>query len=161
LPEEVLDALTTLHPDPGWAIVQLAEPMLRDGAERHRTRHRAPLAEIVHLPGRRSLIVVQPQVFTPLRGVSMIPLSDGRAFLTMDGGGGIADLELAILDQMAVTPADTVEHTRLTQVRELVRSWRLDPGLVFRTRSIIVVEGVSRVERRALTTLDALEAPEA
>ena len=91
----------------------------------------------------------------------MIPLSDGRAFLAMEGGSGIADLELAILDQLGVTPVDTVEHTRLTQARDIVRSWRLDPRLVFRIRSIIVVEGVSSVERRALTTLNAVEAPEA
>jgi hypothetical protein len=157
LPQEVLEVLATLHPDPAWAIVQLVTPMLRDGAERRRTTPHAALAEIVHLPGRRSLIVVQPQVFTLLPGVSMIPLADGRAFLAMDGVGGIADLELAILDRLAITPADTLEHTRLTQVREILRKWRVDPDLLFRTKSIIVVEGVSSVGRRPLTTLDTVD----
>jgi hypothetical protein len=91
----------------------------------------------------------------------VIPLADGRAFLAMDGAGGIADLELAILDQLAVTPAETPEHECLTQVREIVRQWRLDPDLVFRTKSLIVVEAVSSVGRRPLMALDTVDATEA
>lgn len=160
LPEEVLDALGTLHRDPGWAIVQLVEPILRDSPNRRPPRPPAALVELVHLPGRRSLIVVQPQAFTPLRGVSTIPLADGRAFLAFDHAGGIADLEVAILDQLEVTPARSPERKRLMRVRDIVRAWRHHPGLVFRTRSIIVVEGVGAVARRPLATLETVDATE-
>ena len=112
----------------------------------------------MHLPGRRSLIVVQPQVFTPLRGVSTIPLADGRAFLAFDHAGGIADLEVAILDQLEVTPARSPERTRLMEMRDVIRAWRHDPGLVFRTKSIIVVEGIDAVARCALATLETADA---
>jgi hypothetical protein len=155
LPEEVLDALRTVHPDPGWAIVQLVEPILSAGPHRQRPRGPAPLIELVHLPGRRALIVVQPDVFARLRGVSMIPLADGRAFLAFDHAGGLADLEVAMLDQLEAAPARSTERAHLTQVRDILRAWRHDPALVFRTRSILVVEGVAGVERRPLATLQA------
>lgn len=153
LPEEVLDALRTIHRDPGWAIVQLVEPILSHSARRRRPKGPRALAELVHLPGRRSLIVVQPHVFTRLRGVSTIPLADGRAFLAFDRGGGLADLEIAILDELEVTAPRGAERTQLMQVRDIVRAWRRDPGLVCRVKSIIVVEGVAGVERGPLTTL--------
>lgn len=107
----------------------------------------------MHLPGRRALIVVQPQVFTPLRGVSLIPLADGRAFLAFDHAGGLADLEVAILDQLELLPLKSAERASLLQLRDIVRAWRRDPGLAFRVRSIIVVEGVGGVERRSLAAL--------
>jgi hypothetical protein len=160
LPKEALDALGTVHPDPGWAIVQLVEPILRDGPSRRRPRPPAALVELVRLPGRRSLIVVQPQAFTPLRGVSTIPLADGRAFLAFDHAGGIADLEVAILDQLEVAPARSLERKRLTRLRDIVRAWRHDPGLVFRTKSIIVVEGAGAGAGRPLATLETVDATE-
>ncbi len=158
LPEEVLDALRMLHQDPGWAIVQLVEPILSDRAHGRRPTAPAAIAELVHLPGRRALIVVQPQVFTRLDGVSTIPLSDGRAFLAFDHAGGLGDLEVAILDQLEVAPTRSAERTQLMQVRDIVRAWRRDPRLVFRTKSIIVAEGIVGVERRRLAALEASDA---
>ncbi len=157
LPEEVLDALGTVHQDTGWAIVQLVEGRLTDGARESRTRALAPLAELVHLPGGRALIVVQPRLFTGLRGVSTILLADGRAFLALDHQGGIADLELAILDLLEELPARSRERAQLIQVRNLVRTWRRGSGLVFRTKSIIVAEGAADTERRPLATLETAE----
>jgi hypothetical protein len=42
-------------------------------------------------------------------------------------------------------------------VRGILRAWRHDAGLVFRTKSIIVVEGLVGVERRPLAALRALD----
>jgi hypothetical protein len=160
LPKEALDALGTVHRDPGWAIVQLVEPILRSGPSRRRPRPPAALAELVRLPGRRSLIVVQPQAFTPLRGVSTIPLADGRAFLVFDHAGGVAELEVSILDQLEVAPARSLERKRLMRLRDIVRAWRHDPRLVFRTKSIIVVEGAGAGAGRPLATLETVDATE-
>jgi hypothetical protein len=157
LPEEVLQALRTIHRDLGWAIVRLVEPILSEGAQR-RPPGPAPLAELVHLPGRRALIVVQPKMVTSLKGVSLIPLADGRAFLAFDHAGGLADLEVAILDQLELVPPKGTERGQLLQLRDIVRTWRRDPGLAFRVKSIIVVEGVGGLERRPLA---ALKNPEA
>ncbi len=155
LPNEVLDALRTLHRDPGWAIVQLVESMLGDGTHRTRPRPPAAPAELVHLPGRRALIVVQPQLFRQLRGVSTIPLADGRALLAFDRPGGLADLEVAILDHLESASTTGAERTQLMQLRDIVRAWRRDPGLVFRTKAILMTERVRGVERRPLATLKA------
>jgi hypothetical protein len=154
LPEEVLEALRTLHHDLGWAIVQLVQPILHSGEKRPQARVPKPLAELVHLPGGRALIVVEPRVFRNLRGVSTIPLADGRAFLAFDQNGGLAELELAILDRLETLPTGLQERTQLVQVRDIMRKWRRGPGLAFRSKAIIVVEGGSRGKRRPLSNLD-------
>lgn len=152
LPDDVLDALRRMHPDPGWAIVQLVEPLTQSGRQPVK---RAPVvAELAHLPGRRALIVVQPQLFSRLTGVSTIPLSDGRAFLAFDQAGGIADLEVAVLDRIEELGASSEERKHLLAVRDIVRNWRRDPCLVFHTKSIIVVEGGAGAERRPLARLE-------
>lgn len=158
LPEDVLDLLRTFHRDPGWAIVRLVESTFGDGAGRRASREPIALAELVHLPGRRGLIVVQPQAFKRLRGVSTIPLADGRAFLAFDQAGGLADLEVAILDALEVAPRDSGDHAQLTQIREIVRAWRRDKRLAFRTKTIIVVQGLGVRERGLLTPLQDIKA---
>ena len=54
----------------------------------------------MQLPGKRALILVKPDVFAGLNGVSVIPLSDGRGFLALDVGRGLADLEVAVVDRL-------------------------------------------------------------
>jgi hypothetical protein len=157
LPEDVLDSLRRLHRDPGWAIVRLVESTLGDHVARRASIQPRALAEVVHLPGRRGLILVQPHAFKGLRGVSTIPLSDGRAFLAFDEEGGLADLEVAILDALEASPPGGEDHAQLRQIREIVRAWRRDEGLAFRTKSIIVVEGAAAVERAPLAPLQDVD----
>lgn len=139
LPDDVLTALRTLHPDPGWAIVQLVERSLGSATEDRRCSPPAAVAELVHLPGSRALIVVQPHAFARMRGVATIALADGRAFLAFDQPSRLADLEVAILDQMEAATS-VAQREDLTQAREIVRAWRKDSDLVFRPMSILVVE---------------------
>ena len=54
----------------------------------------------MQLPGQRALILVQPEAFRRLKGVSIIPLADGRGFLALEANRGVADLELAVLDRL-------------------------------------------------------------
>jgi hypothetical protein len=157
LPEDVLERLRGIHRDVGWAIVRLVESTSMDRtAAPSAPPAAAPLAELVHLPGKRALIVGQPQVFKGLRGIATIPLADGRAFLALDQGNGFADLELAILDVLEGSRAQTPRRGQLQEVRDIVRAWRRDPGLAFRAKSIIVVESVAQVERRPLGALQAV-----
>jgi hypothetical protein len=152
LPQDVIHSLRTVHRDLGWAIVRLVESTLGDRATK-RPSEPSPLAELAHLPGKQGLIVVQPQVFKGLRGVSTSPLADGRAFLAFDQGGGLADLEVAILDMLEATPRHSGRSPQLAQLRHIVRAWRRDPGLTVRIKSIIVIESIARVERRPLAPL--------
>ena len=153
LPEDVLAALRAVHHDPGWAIVRVVESTLGKSARNGPARAARALAELVHLPGRRALIVVQPRPFRRLRGVSTIPLSDGRAFLAFDHAGGLADLEVAILDALEAAPSGSGVRAQLAEIRSIVRGWRQQPRLAFRTRSIIVVEGTTGAPRRPLAAL--------
>jgi hypothetical protein len=153
LPNDILDSLRTLHGDPGWAIVRLVESTLGSGLWERAPRKPRPLAELVHLPGKRGLIVVQSEAFKQLRGVSTIPLADGRAFLAFDEEGGLAQLEVAIIDALEGAGSDRAQHARLLQIRDIVRGWRHDPGLAFRAKSIIVVDGLAAVERKLLAPL--------
>jgi hypothetical protein len=144
LPEEVIAALRTVHQDLGWAIVRLTEPLLGQGRHRQASGGSPQPAELAYLPGRRALIVVAREALADLPGVDAIPLADGRAFLALEPGRGIADLELAILDRLEATAPGTPQRRVLATLRETVRSWRRNPHLAFRTQSIIVIEGATR-----------------
>jgi len=150
LPEDVLNSLRTIHQDPAWAIVQLVESRLRNRTTERQSTAASTTAELVHLPGKRGLIVVQDNVFGRIPGISMIPLADGRSFLAFDEPARLADLEVAIIDKLALIPSSTVEHARLTRILETVRGWRRDRRLVFRSKSIIVVEASDRIAQTSL-----------
>jgi hypothetical protein len=153
LPDDVLVALRSVHHDPGWAIVRLVESTVREPGLTAAPRTARPLAELVYLPGGRALIVVEPQPFKRLRGVATIPLADGRAFLAFENAGGLADLELALVDALEKTPTASRSRAPLAEIRGIVRGWRRHPKLAFRTRSIIVVEGIVEGPWRPLAPL--------
>jgi hypothetical protein len=158
LPEDVLEKLEALHADPAWAIVELVESSFGNGP-RGRGRRRADAVaaaqpvELVRLSGRRALIVVEPRLFARLRGVSTLPLADGRAFLALDHPGGIADLELAVLDRLEELRGRSAERARLERARAALRQWRRTSRLTFRSKSIIVVEGALAEADRPLPKL--------
>lgn len=133
LPADVVAWLRRLDPDPAWAIVSLFERATKKATGPART------AELVQLPGKRALILVRPDVFAGLRGVSVVPLSDGRGFLALESGRGIADLEVAVVDKLDAPALAADQRVALTEVRNLLRDWR-QQGLQFVSRSILVVE---------------------
>jgi hypothetical protein len=133
LPDDALQALNRVDPDTGWAIVKLLE-------RKPRQPSRPPDVELAAIGARRSLIVVSRSMFKTLPGVSLIPLNDTRAFLALEPGRGMSDLELAIIDRLAGTTLATRERTALEALRAQLASWRRDRTLKFHSRSIIVVE---------------------
>jgi hypothetical protein len=155
LPDDVVTALRSINVDLGWAIVQLAEPLLKGSAFSNEpaSDESERLIELAQLPKKRALIVVWDPVLREIPGVTAIPLSDGRSFLAFDGVAGLADLELAVLDRIEALPAEAKGRPALVQIRESVRSWRQDDKLRFTTKSIIVVERVSGPSERTLGRL--------
>lgn len=132
LPDDVVTWLSTLDADLGWAVVRLHERSLKSTHSRQHT-----LADLVQLPGRRALILVKPESFANLKGISTIPLADGRGFLALDPGKGVADLELAVIDRLDVQGLPARERADLQFLRQQLRQWRED-GTEFESRSIIV-----------------------
>jgi len=140
-----------LHPDPAWAIVKLFD---RRKERTEPTAERAA-AELVQLPGRRALILVRPERFRGLQGVSLIPLEDGRAFLALDDNGGLAELEVALLDKSELPDTSPVERDQLRDIRGQLKAWR-HAGIKFVTESIIVAQ-LRRAEGRQPRALGRLK----
>lgn len=150
LPEDVVRWLKGIHADPAWAIVSLFETGMRGARRRHLDARANP--ELLQLPGRRALIVVNPQSYRNLPGVSVIPMAADRAFLALEAERGIADLELAILDRLEDSRATSEERRQLRRLRAQVRDWRRSKDLGFSTRSIILVEQRGRKTRKSRRT---------
>jgi hypothetical protein len=79
----------------------------------------------------------------------MIPLDGNRAFLALEPGRGMSDLELAVIDRLAAAPTEARERKALVRLRAQLRKWRSDRTLRCETRSIVVLErlGSSRSSR--------------
>jgi len=88
----------------------------------------------------RSLIVVNRTIFRRLPGVHIIPLSDTRAFLALEPGKGMSDLELAVADRLEHDVLIARERDALARMRAKLREWRQDRRLQFTQRAIIEVE---------------------
>lgn len=136
LPDDVVEQLRQMGPDLGWAVVKLCE---RASKQDQRNGVNRPIADLVQLPSKRALILVKPEVFRNLPGVAVIPLADGRAFLALEPGRGVAELEIAVLDRLESGGVPEFEREGLLTVRNLLRKWRQD-GIRFHARSIIVAE---------------------
>ena len=135
LPNDVIEWLESIDPDPAWAIVALFEK-----SKQRNSLHAASVpAELVQLPGKRALIIVTPDLFDGLQGVSVIRLSDGRGFLALEAGKGYADLEVAVADQVDAPGVTPERRKALTAIRQQLREWR-QSGLKFESRSILVVD---------------------
>ena len=106
-------------------------------------------AELVTIADRRSLIVVNRAVFKSLPGVNIIPLSGDRAFLALEPGQGMANLEVAVIDRLEDRSVNGRERQALAAFRNDLRKWRHDAAMRFHTRAIIVVEHVKARGRSA------------
>lgn len=147
LPDEVVRGLRRINPDLAWAIVTLFEKSPRR-APNPNGNGGAANAELVKIADRRSLIVVDRASFRKLPGVNIVPLDSSHAFLALDTGRGLADLELAVLDRLGGSDVAPRERRALAALRDQLSAWRRDRGLKFHSRSIIVVERVPAVARR-------------
>jgi hypothetical protein len=137
LPEDILGALRQVHPDPARAIVKLVEGSSERASGEE---NRKPLAELVAVGSRRSLIVVDRWAFQNLPAVSLIPISDDRAFLAFKKGKDSGALELELIDRLEQPAVDRAEHDALNELRSCLREWRHDPALKFLFRSILILE---------------------
>jgi hypothetical protein len=134
LPDDVVRGLRKVHTDLGWAIVGMFEKT----PSRHIVSNEID-AELVTIGERKSLIVVNREMFKDMPGIQVVPLHDDKAFLALDLGRGMTDLEIAVLDRLD-RAVDRDERKALSKLRSQLKSWRNDRGLQFHTRAIIVVE---------------------
>lgn len=131
LPRDVIDWLAAIDDDLGWAIVRLHERATKS------RRTDGDVAQLLRFPGERALIVVRAELFKDMPGVSLIPLAEGRAFLAMEMGKGVADLELFVLDRIDDPRVDATERAALNSLRLQLKRWRQE-GVRFEARSIVI-----------------------
>jgi len=134
LPRDVIDWLESIDEDMAWALVKMHERATQP------RKVSGDVAQLVRFPGDRALIQVQEAYFNDMPGVSLIPLSEGRAFLALDAGKGVADLELIVLDRIEDKRVAVAERTALQKLRQLLKQWRQE-GIRFESRSIIIAQG--------------------
>lgn len=140
LPDEVVRGLRKVDSDVGWAIVTLFEKSPVGASSLTEAQSDV---ELVTIADRRSLIVVNRDVFKSLPGINVVPLHGNRAFLALEAGSGMTGLELAVIDRLDHPLVDPSERKALKKLRAQLRAWRHDRTLRFHTRSIIVVERLS------------------
>jgi hypothetical protein len=149
LPIDVVRGLQRVDKDIARAIVRVFEGTVPAGDDSPRDRR--PDAELVRIADRRSLIVVNSAVIQSLPGVNVVPLDATRAFLALEPGRGVSDLELAVIDRLD-DAVETRERQALGQLRRQLKAWRRDAALRFHSRSIIVVETLAPSRMRADST---------
>jgi hypothetical protein len=135
LPRKTVAALARLHSDLGWAIVGLVE-------KTQQLKSAGPAArdvQLVEVGDGSFLIVVNRERFHTLPGIQLVPLSATQAFLALDPGGGLADLELAVLERLEQLKTPSRERRAMSDLSSQLRRWRRDPHLQSHTRSIIIV----------------------
>jgi hypothetical protein len=145
LPTQVIRGLRKVHPDLAWAIVAQFEkrgPMTNGNPRAE--------SELVSTGARDSfLIVINRALFKRLPGVNIVPLTADRAFLALEPGCGIVDLETAVQDRLESSAVATPERRALLHFRNQLRAWRRNRAFRFHTRTIIVVERSRSLERRS------------
>lgn len=136
LPEEIIDILARVDEDLSRAVVRLAQPEVAK-----RPHAAAELAVF----GRRAVILVNPtRTLEQRAGVTLVPLSDGRALISFDQSTDIAKLELRLQD--AVDEHGLIEEDQriFEGVADILRSARRSPGVALRQGNIIILEATRR-----------------
>jgi len=135
------------------AVGGAGRPVVAGGRDHERIesgrtgRRGVPEAELVEVGAGQSLIVVDASVFRSLPGVHIVPFSTNQAFLALQSGRGMADLELAVQDRLSQLKPGTRTSAPLVRLLAQLQAWRRSRGLGFETRSIILVSRQRRVHR--------------
>jgi hypothetical protein len=137
LPEDVITALADLDRDLSRAVVRLAQPL---------TEHFPhPAAELKNY-GDSAVIIVKPSAaLRRIAGVTLVPLPDGRALISLEEDMPVHELELKIRDIIEdPKPVDPQERAALMAISQILKSARQTRGMAVHQRSIIVLQSTRR-----------------
>ena len=138
LPEDTIQGLKGIDTDLAKAVVALVD-RTQGRTTAMNTDWDAPVS-LAHVNDGRALIVIDPKIFGDIPGCAVIPLSEGRAFLALDPGRTLADLELSVADLLDDDTIAPEQREALGTLRQSLREWRRDESLSFHTRSIVLVQ---------------------
>ena len=139
LPEEVIAALGDVDRDLSRAVARVAQPAV--------ARHPHPPAELARF-GSSAVIVVNPtRTLEDRTGVTLIPLSDGRALISFDQAVSPARLELSIRDVLEDPSLGSDDARIFGAIAGILKSARQSRHLSVCQRNVIVIES-SKGDRR-------------
>jgi hypothetical protein len=139
LPEDVITTLMSMNLDVGRAIVQLCE------AHASQISGALPPPVEVSSYGAGALILIAPVgTLKRVPGVELIPLTDGRALISLDEPRSLQTLELDVRDALESNDLPPEERPALSGLADVLRSARQGQGVSLRTRTIIVLEPARR-----------------
>jgi hypothetical protein len=137
LPDDVIERLSALDGDLGRAVVGLVE------RARQKAEPRRP-AEVATWGNRSVILVVPVKALARLRGVQLIPVSDGKALIALDHPHGIPQLELDLRDMLESNIVKGQDRVVLESVAKILKQARLSHRVAVAERSIIVFEARKR-----------------
>jgi hypothetical protein len=141
LPEDVLSRLLGVDSDLGRAIVTISERATKPRA------HRPRPAELAAY-GSHAVILVNPaRVLNQLPGVQLVPISNGRALISLDRDTSITKLELDLRDALERDGMNAVERGTVEAIGNILRQSRQSARVAIEERTIIVLESKRRRRR--------------
>jgi hypothetical protein len=132
LPEDVIAMLQGIDADLSRAVVRAMQTLT--------PQEPAASAELASY-GNRSVILVPPsRVLRERTGVELVPLSDGRALISMDDRHSIPKLELQLTDALDDPTLDAESRTLFGALVGILRKARQDDDVEVRQQQIIILQ---------------------
>jgi len=134
LPEDVIAALGRIDADLGRAVVQLAQPLVHDVSPR-------PAAELANFRDSAVIVTKRLRALERIPGVTLVPLPDGRALISLEEAMNVYEFELKLRDVIeSEGRADAEERDALVAISEILKAARTNRQIELHQRSIIVLQ---------------------
>jgi hypothetical protein len=147
LPEDVIATLSSIDDDLSRAVVEMVQPLTADVVSH-------PPAELAKY-GDSAVIVVKPLAsLGRIGGVTLVPLPDGRALISLDESMTAYEFELKLRDLVDGDRTLTArDRSVIAAIGDILRSARHTRGLTVQQRNIIVLQST---RHRRISTLAVL-----
>ena len=134
LPDDVIAALSGVDDDLSRAVVQLSQPLLKDVVTR-------PPAELSKYRDSAVIVIKRLPMLTRMPGVSLVPLPDGRALISLDEMTSVHEFELKLDDAIdEATDLEPWQRSAMSSIREILKSARQSKAITVHQRNIIVLQ---------------------
>jgi len=131
LPQDVIATLQEIDGDLSIAVVRAMQPLVTQAPRRP--------AELVSYGNRAVIVVPRSRVLRQRTGVELVPLSDGRALISMDERQSISQLELQLTDALDDTALDGDSRELFEALLRILKKARRGKAVELRQRRIIVL----------------------
>lgn len=137
LPEDVFAALKRLDTDVSRAIVRIAQPLAADvmpHAAAELSKH-----------GDTAVIVIRPvPALERIAGVTLVPMPDGRALISLDDSMSTYEFELKLRDVLDDGDVERADVSAIRSILDILKAARQAAGVALHQRRIIVLQSTRR-----------------